>query len=86
MADIDRPTVKEAEMFDAMLVPPPIGMRVWALNEGGCVVPTIVDSNFYNQFDAWYHYIKVPESVKQRQMERNGTYTEYPFGSHQPQL
>lgn len=70
MSDPDRPTVKETDMIDCLVRMPSAGSRVWALQHGGSVVPTVVDSRFAQFFDAWYPYLKVPESVKKRQLER----------------
>jgi hypothetical protein len=66
MAELNRPTVVTAEMQDALINPPQNGQKVWALSKGGVVVQVIWNSRSWEFFEAWYHFLKVPESVKKR--------------------
>lgn len=70
MAEHDRPTVAVADMTATIDEHPPAGAKVWALQHGGCVVATVVTSEFAKFYDAWYFYLKVPQRVKDLQLAR----------------
>lgn len=70
MSDPDRITAHSTAMIDAHLQPPPVGMRVFALNRGGVIVQTVWKSDSLNDYDAWHPYLKVPETVRRRQRDR----------------
>jgi hypothetical protein len=70
MADPDRltrPTVELIAVADEQPLP---GMRVLALQHGGCLVPTVWTSRSAADYDAWMAYPKVPRKVKQIQQAR----------------
>ena len=66
MAEANRPTVTSAEMQDALINPPQNGQKVWALGKGGVVTQVVWNARSWEFFEAWYHFLKIPESVKQR--------------------
>lgn len=66
MSEPNRPTVRQAEMIDAHICPPQIGQRVWALGKGGCVTQTTWNSRSIEFFEAWYEFLKIPPTVKER--------------------
>ena len=70
MSEHDRPVVESTTMFDAHTTPPQNGQKVFALSVGGVMVQIVWNKDSINHFDAWHPYLKVPESVKQRQRDR----------------
>lgn len=71
MSDPDRIVEQTAYMRDALTDPPPVGMRVHALNKGGVMVQAVWTSQSHKDFEAWHAYLKIPQSVKDRM---NGRY------------
>lgn len=71
MSEPNRPTVRQAEMVDAHIAPPRVGQRVWALGRGGCVVQTVWNNESINFFEAWYEFLKIPATVKERMSDRH---------------
>lgn len=71
MSEHDRAVAVSAHMIDAVLLPPPNGTRVHALNCGGVMCQTTWNSESHKYFEAWHPYLKVPQSVKQRMSERH---------------
>ncbi len=66
MSEPNRPTVRQAEMIDAHITPPRNGQLVWALGRGGVIAQTTWNDESINFFEAWYEFLKVPETVKER--------------------
>lgn len=66
MAEPNRPTVSSAEMTDVFVAQPAIGQEVWALTKGGTITRVVWNSASWEFFEAWYPFLKIPESVKIR--------------------
>jgi hypothetical protein len=58
------------EWIDAHISPPESGSRVQGLTIGGCQVSLVWTSESIKFIDAWHKHLKVPKSVKDRQMAR----------------
>ena len=63
-------TAERVELVDVREHEPPNGSKVLALTQGGKLVEAVWKSNSKHDFDAWGHYPKIPETVKQRQIDR----------------
>lgn len=63
-------TADVVELVDSHVQEPPNGSKVLALTHGGKLVETVWKSNSKYDFDSWMPYPKVPETVKQRQVDR----------------
>lgn len=63
MADPLHPTNEEWELFDPLVNPPPLGVSLLVITEGG----VLIISNWYNGAIAWGYKPKIPKSVKERQ-------------------
>lgn len=70
METINILTAPEAYWIDAHESPPPIGSRVQCLTIGGVQVSAVWTSESIKYYDAWQRHIKMPESIKKRQLER----------------
>ncbi len=66
MSEPNRPTVQVTEMFDALTNPPQNGQKVWALGKGGVITQVVWNARSWEFFEAWYPFLKVPKSVKER--------------------
>lgn len=62
MKDPNHPTNQAWEMNDPEVDPPPIGVTLLVLNEGGCLIA----SSWYEGAQAWCYKPSVPEAVKAR--------------------
>ena len=63
-------TAQMVELMDSYQDQPPNGSKVLALTHGGKLVEAVWKSNSKYEFDSWMPYPKVPDSVKQRQVDR----------------
>ena len=63
-------TAEVVELADVRDGEPPNGSKVLALTHGGKLVEVIWKSNSKYEFDSWMPYPKIPETVKQRQVDR----------------
>jgi hypothetical protein len=70
MSDPDRITRPQVELIATTDEQPTPGMRVLALNHGGCLIPAVWTSQSHLDFDAWCAYPKIPRTVKERQLAR----------------
>lgn len=70
MSDPHRVTVHETAMIDAHVEQPRIGQLVWALSQAGVVIQMTWTTDSINHYDAWYPFLKIPESVKERMRNR----------------
>jgi hypothetical protein len=70
MADHDRITRPQVELIATVDEQPLPGMRVLALQHGGCLVATVWSSKSAADYDAWAPYPKIPRAVKERQLAR----------------
>lgn len=70
MADHDRKTAPVVELIPTVDAQPTPGMRVLALQHGGCLVATVWTTRSAAEYDAWAHYPKVPAKVKAIQAAR----------------
>lgn len=70
MADHDRITRPQVELIATVDEQPTPGMRVLALQHGGCLIPTVWTSRSHLDYDAWAPYPKIPRKVKQIQQAR----------------
>lgn len=66
MPDPKHPTNPDWELFDPLVVPPPLGKDLLILNEG-C---TLKVGRWYEGALAWGYKPVIPDSVKARVMER----------------
>ena len=71
MSDPDRIVSEFTYMRDALTDPPPVGMRVHALNQGGVMVQAVWTSESQKFFEAWHPYLKIPKTVKDRMSKRH---------------
>ncbi len=62
MADPLHPTNEDWELFDPELVPPPQGVSLLVINEGG----VLIISQWYKGALAWGYKPRIPKTVKQR--------------------
>lgn len=70
MKEPDRPTAPEVFLINAHKNPPASGSKVWALGQGGTLVPEVWNRNSIKFFDAWCKYPKIPDDVKEIQAAR----------------
>jgi hypothetical protein len=70
MSDPDRLTRPQVELIATTDAQPTPGMRVLALQHGGCLVATVWTTRSAAKFDAWSPYPKVPAKVKRIQQDR----------------
>lgn len=70
MADHDRKTAPVVELIPTVDEQPTPGMRVLALQHGGCLVATVWTTRSAAEFDAWAPYPKIPRKVKNIQQAR----------------
>lgn len=62
MNDPKHPTNEEWELFDPQLCPPPMGVSLLIINEGG----VLTVSPWYKGALAWGYKPKIPQTVKDR--------------------
>lgn len=70
MSDPDRRTAPVVELIPTVEQQPTPGMRVLALQHGGCLVPTVWTTRSAAEYDAWCFYPKTPARVKAIQQAR----------------
>ena len=70
MADHDRLTRPQVELIATTDAQPTPGMRVLALQHGGCLVATVWTSRSAAEHDAWCHFPTIPRKVKELLMSR----------------
>jgi hypothetical protein len=70
MSDPDRLTRPQVELIATTDAQPTPGMRVLALQHGGCLIPAVWTTRSHLEYDAWAHYPKIPAKVKQIQAAR----------------
>lgn len=70
MSDPDRLTRPQVELIATVDEQPTPGMRVLALQHGGCLVATVWTTRSAAEFDAWAPYPKIPRKVKKIQQAR----------------
>lgn len=63
-------TAVSVALIDVLEREPENGSKVLALTQGGKLVETTWRHNSKNDFDAWCCFPKIPEAVKQRQVDR----------------
>jgi hypothetical protein len=63
-------TAETVALIDVREQEPPNGAKVLALTQGGKLVEATWKHNSKDDFDAWCSYPKVPEAVKERQVNR----------------
>lgn len=63
-------TAEVVELVDVRDKEPENGARVLALTQGGKLVEAIWNSRSRFEYDAWSRYPRIPDAVKQRQIER----------------
>lgn len=68
MSDPMHPTDPDWEMLDPTLHPPPLGVDLLLINEGG----VLIKGKWYEGALAWHKKPKIPQSVKERVWPTNG--------------
>lgn len=63
-------TADVVALIDVREQEPENGAKVLALTQGGKLVEATWKSNSKHDFDAWCCFPKIPEAVKQRQVDR----------------
>lgn len=63
-------TADVVALIDVREQEPPNGAKVLALTHGGKLVETTWKHNSKHEFDAFCCYPKIPDAVKQRQVDR----------------
>lgn len=74
MSDPLIPTRQQVELIATVDEQPTPGMRVLALQHGGCLVSAVWTTGAARTYDAWCHLPKVPAKVKAIQAARNLKY------------
>ncbi len=62
MSDPLHPTSQLSELFDPLVVPPPRGVSLLLINEGG----TLIIGQWYDGAQAWGYKPRIPATVKAR--------------------
>lgn len=70
MSEPNRITCEQIELTATVDEQPTPGMRVLALQHGGCLVHATWNSQSHLEYDAWAHYPKIPRKVKEIQDAR----------------
>lgn len=65
MSDPLHPTAQVTELYDPAINPPPIGVNLLLINEGGCLIV----GPWYDGAQAWGYKPRIPQSVKDRRAQ-----------------